>query len=99
MVEDGWGGELGDPRQVAVLHELVGVQAAAGEDGVLNAGGEHISKADLQIEAVQPLQQTVFNIIGQIGEAVPVDLIDRSCRQLHELIADVPVPGGTVLLF
>ena len=99
MVKDSGGGKLGDPRQIAVLHKFGRVQAAAGEDGVLNAGGEHISKADLQIEAVQLLQQTVFYIIGQIGEAVPVDLIDRSCRQLHELTAGVPVPGGTVLPF
>lgn len=47
MVEDSGGGELGDPRQIAVLHKLGGVQAAASEDGVLDAGGEYIPEADL----------------------------------------------------
>ena len=96
MVEDGGGGELGDPRQIAVLHELGGVQAAAGENGVLDAGGEHVPKADLQIEIVQLLQQTVLHVIGQIGQAVPVDLVDRPRRQFHDLLPDVPIPGGTV---
>ena len=96
MVEDGWGGELGDPRQIAVLHELGGVQAAAGENGVLDAGGEHVPKADLQIEVVQLLQQTVLHVIGQIGQAVPVDLVYRPRRQLHDLFPDIPIPGGTI---
>ena len=96
VVEDGWGGELGDPRQIAVLHELGGVQAAAGENGVLDAGGEHVPKADLQIEVVQLLQQTVLHVIGQIGQAVPVDLVYRPRRQLHDLFPDIPIPGGTI---
>ena len=96
MVEDGGGGELGDPRQITVLHELGGVQAAAGEDGVLDAGGEHVPKADLQIEVVQLLQQTVLHVIGQIGQAVPVDLVYRPRRQLHDLLPDVHIPGGTI---
>lgn len=98
MVENGGGGELGNSRQIAVLHELGRVQAAAGEDGVLDASGEHISEADFQIEIVQFLQQTVLHIIGQIGQAVPVDLVDRPCCQLHELLPDVPVLGGTIPL-
>lgn len=96
VVEDGGCGKLGDPRQIAVLHELGGVQTAAGEDGVLDAGGEHITEAHLQIEVVQLLQQTVLHVIGQIGEAVPVDLVHRPRRQLHKLFANVPVLGGAV---
>ena len=96
MVENGRGRELGDPRQITVLHELGGVQAAAGENGVLDAGGEHVPEADLQIEIVQLLQQTVLYIIGQIGQAVPVDLVYRPRRQLHDLFPDIPIPGGTI---
>lgn len=99
MVEDSGGGELGDPRQIAVLHELGRVQAAADENGILNAGGEHIPETHLQIEIVQLLQQTVLHIIGQIGQAVPVDLIYRPCRQLHDLFPDVPISSGTVPSF
>ena len=96
VVEGGWGGELGDPRQIAVLHVPGGIQAAAGEDGVLAAGGEHIPEPHLQVEAVQPLQQAVFHVVGQIPQAIPVDLARRPRRQLHELFPDVPVPGGAV---
>ncbi|MCI9069016.1 MAG: hypothetical protein HFI65_10265 [Lachnospiraceae bacterium] len=95
-MEEVGSGKLGDPRQIAVLHELGGVQAAAGEDGVLDAGGEHVPEAHLQIEVVQLLQQTVLHIVGQIGEAVPVDLVYRPRRQLHELFSNVPVPCGAV---
>ena len=96
VVEEVGSGEFGDSRQIAVLHELAGVQAAAGEDGVLDAGGEHVPEAHLQIEVVQLLQQTVLHIVGQIGEAVPVDLVYRPRRQLHELFSNVPVPYGAV---
>lgn len=96
MVEDGGGGELGDPRQIAVLHELSGVQATAGENGVLDAGGEYIPEADLQIKVVQLLQQAVLHVIDQIGQAIPIDLVHRPRRQLHDLLSDIPLLGGAV---
>ena len=96
MVEDGGGGEFSDPRQIAVLHKFGGVQAAAGEDGVLDASCEHVPEADFQIEVIQLLQQTVLHVISQIGQAVPVDLVYRPRRQLHDLFPDIPIPGGTL---
>jgi hypothetical protein len=56
VVEDSGRRKLGDSRQIAVLHELAGVQAAAGENGILDAGGEHVPKSNFQIEFVQFLQ-------------------------------------------
>ena len=96
VVEDGGGGEFSDPRQIAVLHKFGGVQAAAGEDGVLDASCEHVPEADFQIEVIQLLQQTVLHVISQIGQAVPVDLVYRPRRQLHDLFPDIPIPGGAV---
>ena len=98
MVEDSGGRKLGDTQQVPVLHVFGRVQAAAGEKGVLDAGGEHITEAHFQIEIVQFLQQTISHIVGEIGQAIPVDLVHRPRRQLHQLSADGPVLGGTVFL-
>ena len=44
MVENGGGGKLGNTRKVLVLQVIAGVQDAAGQDGVLDAGGEDIPK-------------------------------------------------------
>ena len=42
MVKDGGGGKLDNARKVLVLQILAGVQAAAGQEGVLDAGGQEI---------------------------------------------------------
>lgn len=96
VVEDGGGGKLGDAQQILVLQILGGVQTAAGENGILDAGGEHIPKAHLQVEIVQLLQQTVAHIVGQVGQVITVDLVHRSRGQLHQPPADVPAFRGTV---
>lgn len=98
MVENGGGRKLGDTQQILVLQIVGGVQAAAGEKDVLNAGGEHVTKAHLQIEIVQFFQQTVLYIIGQIGQAIPIDIVYRPRRQLHQLSANISALGGAVLL-
>ncbi len=96
-MEDSRGRKLGDTQQILVLHIFGGVQAAAGKKGILDAGGEHVTKAHFQIEIVQFFQQAVLHIVGQIGQMIPVDLVHRPRRQLHQLSADVAILGGTVL--
>ena len=97
VVEDCRGRKFGDTGKILVLQVVAGVQATAGQEGILDAGGQHIPETHLQVEAVQLLQQTVPHVIGQVGELVPVDLTHRPRRQFHELFPDAVVLGGTVL--
>ena len=96
MVEDSGGRKFGNAQQILILHIFGGIQATAGEKGILDAGGEHVTKAHLQIEVVQFLQQTVLHIIGKIGQTIPVYLVHCSFCQLHQLDTDVPVLGGAI---
>jgi len=97
VVEDCRGRKFGDTGKILVLQVVAGVQTAAGQKGVLDAGGQYIPETHLQVEAVQLLQQTVPHVVGQVGELVPVDLTHRPRRQLHELFTDTAVLGGAVL--
>ncbi len=99
MMENGRGGKLGDPRQIPILHELGGVQAAAGKQGILDTGGEHIPKAHFQVEVVQFLQKAVLHIVGEVGQTVPVDFIHGPLRRFHQLCADVPILYRAVFPF
>ena len=96
-MQDGGGGKLGNARKVLVLQVLAGVQAAAGQKGVLDAGGEDVPKADFQIEIVQFLQQTVPCVIAQIFQIVPVGPAHGAFGLLHELPANVRFLAGAVL--
>ncbi|WP_202621041.1 hypothetical protein [Pseudoflavonifractor sp. 524-17] len=96
VVEDGGGGELGDAGEVPVLQILAGVQAAAGEDGILDAGGERPPEADLQIEFIQLLQQTAPHVIAQVRQIVPVNPVRNAVGLLHELPAKVRFRCGAV---
>ena len=89
VVQDGGSGELGDPLEILRLQVIGGVQAAPPQEGVLDAGGEDASETHLQIQSVQFLQQTVPRVIPQVGQIVPVDLIHRLLRMIHELCADL----------
>ncbi len=97
VVEDGGGGKLADAPQILVLQIVGGVQAAAGQNGVLDAGGQKVPIAHFQIEVIQSLQKTAFRIIGEVGQIVPVDLPDGAADLFHELIAKVRFLGGAVL--
>jgi len=97
VVEDCRGRKFGDSGKILVLQVVTGVQTAAGQKGILDAGSQHIPETYLQVEAVQLLQQTVPHVVGQVGELIPVDRTHSPCRQLHELFPDATVLGGTIL--
>ena len=96
VVQDGGGGELGDPLKVLRLQIVHGVQAAPPQEGILDAGGEDASETHLQIQSVQFLQQTVPRVIPQVSQIVPVDLIHRLLRVIHQLCADLRAVRGAV---
>ena len=97
MVKDGGGGKLDNARKVLVLQILAGVQAAAGQDGKLDAGGQEVFIAYLQIEIVQFFQKAVPHIIAQVLQRVPVDLAYGALGLFHDLPADVRFLAGAVL--
>ncbi len=97
MVEDGGGRELGDAGKVLVLQVVSGVHAAAGQKGVLDAGGQKVPKTDFQIQAVQFFQKTARCIVSQIMQTVPVNFVDGTAGLFHELIAEVRFLGRAVL--
>ena len=99
MVKDGGGGKLGNAQQVLVLQVVRGVQAAAGQKGVLDAGGQDAAVADLQVEIVQLLQQTAAHIISEISQMVVVDFVHRTAGLLHQQGADIPLICRAILLF
>ena len=83
MVEDSGGRKLGDAGKVLVLQVVSGVQAAAGQKGVLDAGGQKVLETYFQIQVVQFFQKTVRYIVGQIMQTVPVNLVDGAAGLLH----------------
>ena len=99
MVQDGGSGKLDDTGEVHVLQIVSGIQAAAGEDGVLDAGGQKVSETHLQIEVVKFLQQTVPCVIAQIFQIVPIDLFNGAANLFHERPPDVRFLCWAVLLF
>lgn len=97
MVEDGGRGKGGDARQRIILHKFGGVQAAAGEDSVLDAGGEHILVGYLQIHVLLVPQAAITHIIGQLVQVVPIRALYGASGQFHDLIANIPILDGTIL--
>ncbi len=96
MVEGGGGGKLRDPQKVLVLQIAAGVQAAAGQECILDTGSQDIPKADLQVEVVQLLQQAVRRIIAQVLQMVPIGLAHSPFGLLHECPAEVSRLRGAV---
>ena len=96
MVQNGGGGKLDDTGEVHVLQIVSRVQAAAGEDSVLDAGGQKVSETHPQIEVVELLQQTVFCVIGEVLQMIPVDLIDGAAHLFHERPANIRFLCGAV---
>ena len=98
MVQDSGRRKFDNAQQVLILQVLGGVQAAAGQQSVLDAGCQYLLIAHLQIQAVQVLQQTVPHIVGQILQMVTVNLVDGAARLFHNLLANVAFLCFTVLL-
>ncbi len=65
----------------------------------MDAGGQEIAKAHLQIEVVQIFQEAVPRIIGEVGQVVAVDFIHSAAGHLHDLAPHIPIGGGAVSLF
>ena len=99
VVQDGGGGELGNARKVLVLQILAGVQAAAGQDGKLDAGGQEVFIAYLQIEVVQFLQEAVPRVIAQVLQIVPIGPAYGAADLFHERPANIMFLCGAVLPF
>ena len=97
MMEDGGGGKLRNASKVLVLQIVAGVQAAAGQDGILDAGGQEVFIAHFQVEIVQFLQQTALRVIAQVLQVIPVDLVYGASGLLHELPSKVCFLAGAVL--
>ena len=65
----------------------------------MDAGGQDIAVAYLQIEVVQFLQQTAAHVIGKVSQMVVVNLIYRTAGLLHQQGADIGFICCPVLLF
>ena len=99
MVEDCRGGKFRNARKIFVIQIVQRVQAAAGQEGVLDAGGQKAAETHLQIQFIQFLQQTVLGVIGKVAQTVTVDLIHSMAGQLHDLVPYISLGGGAVPLF
>ena len=99
VMQDGGGGKFDDTGEIRVLQIVSGIKAAAGEDGVLDAGGQEVSETHPQIEVVKFLQQTVPCVIAQIFQMISIDLVYGATHLFHERPADVRFLRGAVLLF
>lgn len=71
VMQDRRGGELHDTGKVLVLQVVGRVQAAAGEEGKLDAGGKQAAEAHLQIQLIQFLQKAVLHVVGKVCEMIP----------------------------
>lgn len=99
VVQDGGGGELHDTGKVLILQIVGRVQAAAGEQDELDAGGEQASEAHLQIQIIKLLQEAVLRVIGEVCQVVPVGLPHHAPGGLHQLFAQVVFLQGAAPLF
>ena len=97
MVKNGRGGKLGNAQQVLVLQVIGGVQTAAGQKGILDAGCQGFVIAHLDIEIIHFPQQTVSHMIDKVGQVVAVYFVHRTSGLFHQLIADIRFIGRAVL--
>jgi len=89
MMQDARRGKRPDSGEVAVVQIRGGVEAAAGQNGKLDARGQEGAETRLQLRIVQPLQQAAFGVVAKIGQTVLIDLIRRAAGLLHEQLAHV----------
>jgi len=64
MVQDARRGKFPDSGEVAVVQIRGGIEAATGQNSELDARGQEIPKACLQIEIVQFLKETAGGIVA-----------------------------------
>lgn len=98
VMEDGGGGKFGNARKILSVQIVHGVQAAAGEKGVLDACGHKAAEAHLQIQIVQFFQKAVPGVIGKVAQTVTIDLIHGVDGHIHKLVANVSARIGTIPL-
>ncbi len=96
MMKNGGGGKFRNARKILGFQIVHGVQATAGEKGVLDAGGQKAAEAHLQIQIVQFLQQTVPGVIGEVAQPLTVDLIHSVDGHIHKLVANIPARIGAI---
>ena len=96
VMKNGGGGKFGNARKILIVQIVHGVQAAAGQEGVLDARGQKAAETHLQIQIVQFLQKTVLCVIGQITQTVTIDLIHGMDGHIHKLVANVPARIGAI---
>ena len=89
MVQDSRCGKFDNAQQILILQIVRRVQAAAGQQGILDAGCQQLLITYLQIQTVQFLQQTVWHVIGQVLQMVAVDFINGTAGLFHELLPNV----------
>lgn len=65
----------------------------------MDAGGQDVTVAYLQVEIVQFLQQTAAHVIGKVSQMVVVDFVHRTAGLFHQQGADVPLICRTISLF
>lgn len=99
VVQDRRGGKLHDTGKVLVLQVVGRVQAAAGEEGKLDAGGKQDAETHFQIQLVQFLQKAAFCVIGKVCQTVPVGFPHHAAGGLHQLFAQVVLLDGAAPLF
>jgi len=88
VMEDSGGGKFDNTGKVLVLQIIRGVQAAAGEDAVLDTGRQKVFEAHFQIQAVQSLQQTAHCVISKVVQIIAVSIVHRMADLLHKHPAD-----------
>ena len=79
--------------EIRVLQIVSRVQTTAGEDSVLDAGGQEVPETHPQIEVIELLQQAVFCVIGEVLQMIPVD---PSTARLACSMSAQPISGSSV---
>lgn len=99
VMQGGGGGKIHDTAQVVIAQVLGCVQAAPGQQGVLDAGGQGAAKTHVLIQVVQLFQKTALEIVSQVTEVFPVVFVCSAGGKLHEPLAKILPLGFAVLLF
>ena len=96
VVENGGSGKLRNALKVLIVQVVHGVQAAAGQKGILDAGGHKPAETHLQIQIVQFFQQAVPGVIGEVPQPLTVHLIHSMDGHIHQLVTNVPARIGAI---